>query len=219
MAIITGTSLADLLNGTASADTIAGLGGDDTLTGAGGNDRLNGGAGADRMIGSTGNDLYFVNAPGDTVVEKLNQGTDTVRSSITYKLTNHVEKLILTGSGAIDGTGNTLDNVLTGNAGNNSLAGAGGNDTLNGGADADRMIGGTGNDLYFVDAPGDTVVEKLNQGTDTVRSSITYKLTNHVEKLILTGAGANTLTLALGDVLLCRIRRTLSSRSGTRTIR
>jgi len=93
-------------------------GGDDTLKGAGGNDTLNGSAGTDRMIGSTGNDLYFVNAPGDTVVEAMNQGTDSVRSSISYQLTNQVEKLILAGSGAIDGTGNILDNTLTGNTGN-----------------------------------------------------------------------------------------------------
>jgi len=66
-----------------------------------------GGAGTDRMISSTGNDLYFVNAPGDTVVEVMNQGTDSVRCSITYQLTNQVEKLILIGSGAIDGAGNT----------------------------------------------------------------------------------------------------------------
>ena len=34
------------------------------------------------------------------------------------------------------------------------------------------MSGGLGNDTYVVDDAGDTVTEALNEGTDTVQSSL-----------------------------------------------
>ena len=117
------------------------------------------------------------------------QGTDTVQSSISYTLGANVENLLLTGTAAINATGNTLDNVLTGNTGNNVLSGGAGNDTLIGGAGNDTMIGGSGNDIYVVDAAGDVVTELAAEGTDTVQSSVSYTLGANVENLTLTGAG------------------------------
>jgi len=163
---LTGGSHGDQLNGSAGNDTLNGGAGNDMLIGEAGNDRLNGGGGADTLIGGTGNDLYFVNAAGDTVIETLNQGTDTVRSSITYTLSDHVESLILIGAAAVDGTGNNLANTLTGNAQNNYLSGLGnsdtlnggaGNDTLNGGGGADWLLGGEGNDTLIGNSGGDTL--------------------------------------------------------------
>jgi Ca2+-binding RTX toxin-like protein len=60
-----------------------------------------------------------------------------------------VENLTLSGSSALNGTGNGLDNQLTGNSGNNTLTGNAGNDTLDGGLGTDTLAGGTGNDTYL----------------------------------------------------------------------
>jgi len=160
------------------------------LIGNSGNNTLSGGAGADKLIGGLGNDTYVVDNTNDVVTEALNEGTDTVQSSITYTLGSNLENLTLTGTSAINGTGNTLSNVLTGNSGANILTGYAGDDTLNGGAGADKLIGGLGNDTYVVDNTNDVVTEALNEGTDTVQSSITYTLGSNLENLTLTGTSA-----------------------------
>jgi Ca2+-binding RTX toxin-like protein len=166
------------------------------ITGNSGNNILNGRNGNDTLIGGAGNDTYYVDNTGDRLLENANEGTDTVRSTITYTLGNNLENLILQGTGNINGTGNTLNNRITGNSGNNrlnggdgndTLIGAAGNDTLNGGTGADSMVGGLGNDLYYVDNTGDRLLENANEGTDTVRSTITYTLGNNLENLILEG--------------------------------
>jgi Ca2+-binding RTX toxin-like protein len=157
------------------------------LFGGAGNDTLNGAAGADQLAGGTGNDLYVIDNAGDVATEYLGEGTDTVQSGVTYVLGANFENLTLTGSTAINGTGNGLDNILTGNAAANLLYGGGGNDLLDGGAGNDTMAGGIGDDQYWVNASGDIVTESANEGSDTVRSTISYVLTAEVEALILTG--------------------------------
>jgi Ca2+-binding RTX toxin-like protein len=68
-----------------------------------------------------------------------NQGTDIVYSTATHSLGAEVENLTLLGSSAIDGSGNSLNNLIMGNSGANVLMGGAGNDTL---------TGGLGNDTY-----------------------------------------------------------------------
>jgi len=127
-----------------------------TFTGTSANNTLNGTTGADTLIGLAGNDTYIVNHPGDVVVENPNEGTDTVRASISYTLPNNVENLTLTGSANINGTGNTLNNRLVGNDGNN---------ILNGGAGRDILTGKGGNDI-FVFQFGQSTVSAMDRITD-----------------------------------------------------
>jgi trimeric autotransporter adhesin len=180
----TGNSESNLLIGNAAANR---------LYGSGGNDTLNGGAGADSLSGSVGDDTYIVDSSSDVVTELANEGQDTVETSVTLTLTGNVERLVLTGTAAINGTGNTLANVLTGNAAANTLSGAAG---------ADTMLGGAGDDSYTVDNAGDVVSEATGEGIDGVSSSVSYTLSANVENLTLTGSSAiNGTGNALDNVL------------------
>ena len=202
------TAGADSLVGCAGDDVIHGLGGNDTISGGTGNDQLfgdagndvlngdagddmlDGGTGSDQMRGGTGNDLYVVDSTTDTVTENLNEGIDTVQSAVTWTLGNNMENLTLTGSSAINGTGNALGNALTGNSAANTLTGGAGDDTLDGGAGADKLIGGAGNDVYIVDNTSDAITENAGEGADSVKSSVSCTLASNVENLILTGSAA-----------------------------
>lgn len=147
-----GNSLDNHITGNSGANTLHGFLGDDFIDGGSGNDTL---------IGGMGNDVYVVGSTGDSVTELSDQGLDTVRSSVTYTLSANVEDLILTGAGAINGTGNGASNVISGTSGTNTLSGLAGDDVLNGYGGTDTLNGGGGNDTYLM-ARGygtDTVVE------------------------------------------------------------
>ncbi|MFN6096146.1 MAG: LamG-like jellyroll fold domain-containing protein, partial [Dolichospermum sp.] len=186
----------DAINGTGNAAN-------NVITGNNGNNSLNGGAGTDTLIGGLGDDIYIVDSTTDIITEQANEGTDTIQSSVTLTIATNLENLTLTGTAAINGTGNAGNNVITGNTGNNTLNGAAGNDTLNGGDGTDTLIGGTGNDVYIVDSTTDTITEQANAGTDTIQSGVTLTIATNLENLTLTGtaeingtgnAGNNVIT-------------------------
>jgi Ca2+-binding RTX toxin-like protein len=192
--VITGNSGVNTLTGNAGDDTLNGLAGNDVLNGNAGDDRLDGGTGNDTTAGGTGDDTYIVDSATDVVTENTNEGIDSVQSSVTYTLATNVENLTLTGTTAINATGNALDNILIGNSAVNTLIGGAGNDRLDGGTGNDTMVGGTGNDTYVVDATTDVITENANEGTDTVESSVTLTLATNVENLTLTGTAATNGT-------------------------
>ncbi|RJF86476.1 hypothetical protein D3874_05085 [Oleomonas cavernae] len=186
------------------ANAITGNDAANILNGGGGGDLLSGGGGADTLSGDLGDDTYVVDA-SDTIVEAADAGTDTVKSGISHILGANFEDLVLTGTEAIDGTGNELNNQLTGNAAANVLNGGDGNDTLAGGDGTDTLVGGLGDDSYIADGT-DTLVERKGEGADTVLTALArFTLANNFENLTyigiedFTGSGNSAVNVIRGD--------------------
>ncbi len=144
----------------------------------------------DSMTGGVGDDTYAVDSLGDGITELPGAGTDTVNINRSVDLTQsiptdftEIENVVLTGTAAINATGdggansltgNSAANILNGGDGNDQLTGLAGNDTLNGGTGNDVMDGGAGKDTYVVDSASDTAAESLvgpAGGIDLVQSS------------------------------------------------
>ena len=196
----TGNGLDNVLTGNSGANT---------LTGLDGNDRLDGGTGNDTMVGGLGNDTYVVQAAGDVVTENAGEGSDTIESSISIAaLAANVENLTLTGSSALNGTGNALNNIIIGNSGANALTGGAGNDTLVGGLGADTFNFAaafgldTISDFQAGAGLADVISLSLGTGFDTfeeIMAAATQEGSNTVitfdasNKITLTGVLATTL--------------------------
>ena len=159
---------------------------DNVIIGNSGNNVLVGsvndydGGGSDILQGGSGDDTYTVVGNADTVIEAPNEGIDSItlygdaNRGWDYTLPDNVENLtVLDGAYVFPGRyryiyGNALDNIIKGDP-----------DWFNhidGGPGADTMIGGTTsfNDRYFVDDPGDVIVEMGYSQNDIVYSSISY---------------------------------------------
>jgi len=194
-----------------TANMLHGDVGNNVLTGNGGNDTLDGGAGADTLVGGMGNDLYIVDNASDVIYESNGGGIDTVSTSVSFDLHANgstvfgaVENLTLTGTAAINGTGNDLGNVLTGNAAANTILGNGGNDTIDGGGGNDDLTGGSGSDLFVRHALS-------SEGRDNIRGFQTGPGGDTLDiHEVLTGF--NSSTSNVGDFV------SLSQRQGNTTV-
>ena len=143
---------------------------DDTLVGNWAGNRLDGGLGNDTMQGGYGDDTYVVDSAGDNAIEQPGEGIDTVVSAIGYTLGADFENLTLSGSTAVNGTGNALDNTLTGNSAANVLDGAGGNDTYltAAGGGNDEVVDGSGTDRVVFAGIASTQVSVGREGGEVV---------------------------------------------------
>ncbi|WP_413442533.1 M10 family metallopeptidase C-terminal domain-containing protein [Synechococcus sp. MIT S1220] len=199
----------DEIIGNYASNTLRGSGGNDTIMGLGGPDFIHAGDGVDSLLGGKDNDVYKVTHRDDTIVEKPRQGLDRVISlTPNYTLSDNVEELsfldpnylgniLFTGSS----TSNTIfgasgDDQLRGRAGIDFLSGHHGDDLLDGGLGSDRLYGGSGDDKYLF-SPGDTLVEKPNEGTDTVIViDQSYRLRHNFEKISYAQIESEGLTLS-----------------------
>jgi Ca2+-binding RTX toxin-like protein len=146
-----------------------------------------GGAGAMRAAGHGGDDRYLVGAD-DVVIEQAGEGNDTIEASVSFTLPDHVEVLLLGGTGNANGSAG---------AGNQRLEGNGAGNRLDGGAGVDTLAGGAGDDVYVVDDAGDSILEQ-GGGIDEVRSSVSWTLGVGQDDLVLLG---HTAVDAIGNAL------------------
>lgn len=188
----------------------------DVITGLDGDDRIDGGAGAaNELYGQRGNDTYYVRAPGDTIIELADEGTDAVvvwHSAML--LPAHVENLFYLGGATFSGTGNALANYIQGGGladtlsglnGNDILIGLGGDDVLIGGRGNNRLDGGAGQDTanyetaavgVFAQLNGSGLVSRGTEGSDQLISIENLTGSQHGDTLI--GSNGNNVLDGLG---------------------
>jgi Ca2+-binding RTX toxin-like protein len=170
---------------------------------------------ADVMHGGTGNDTYVVDGLGDLVYESAGGGIDSVLASIAYTLGAGVENLELTGTAAINGSGNDVANTIKGNASANTLNGGAGDDTLYGRSGNDRFIytagtdsidGGDGSDTADFSAFAGAVQVTLSTvGYDvwTFSNGDWHALAEMTQiENVVSGAGSDTIEGDAGDNII-----------------
>jgi Ca2+-binding RTX toxin-like protein len=138
-------------------DNLYGDLGSDTINGGNGKDYISGGAGTDSLSGGADDDFYIINNSSSVIInEAANEGEDVVYATVSYTISDNIERLYLVNSTtAITGTGSIDNNIIigygaanftiNGGGGNDTLLGDTGNDTINGDANNDYLSGGVGN--------------------------------------------------------------------------
>jgi VCBS repeat-containing protein len=187
----------------------------DRLVGTPFDDRIDGRGDYDVMIGGRGNDTYYVDANHgrrghrvDRVVERANEGHDTVYSRASYRLPAHVEDLHLLGGRNLDGTGNAQANWIEGNRGRNALKGGGGDDLLQGMGGRDRLEGGAGVDVLQGGRGRDTLVDRCGptvfdggRGNDSMTggAAADFFAGGRGDDLLRLGGGDDVIAYRKGD--------------------
>ncbi len=153
---IVGNALDNVINGGAGDDFLYGGAGDDTfdwdISLRGGNDHFEGG---------DGDDTYVLDSYYDVIVEKSDEGIDTVYVGYNYSLVNtYLENIKAFSNQTIGLTfiGNSWGNEISGGLGADTLIGNEGDDTLNGSSGNDLITGGSGNDSIDGGDGSDTAV-------------------------------------------------------------
>jgi Ca2+-binding RTX toxin-like protein len=100
------------------------------------------------IIGGKGDDTLITSNAAYHLIENAGEGSDTVKSTVSYTLNANVETLVLIGNKNINATGSIGNDSLFGNAGNNRMSGGVGADHLYGGRGNDILTGGSGIDTF-----------------------------------------------------------------------
>jgi Ca2+-binding RTX toxin-like protein len=122
--------------------------------------------------------------------------SDTLTASVTTTLPTNVENLTLTGTTAINGTGNAGNNILQGNSGNNILSGLNGNDTLWGGVGNDTLTGGDGNDTLWGGVGNDTLTGGVGNDKYLFQSSGVFSSALGTDYITQFEAGQDQIVLS-----------------------
>jgi Ca2+-binding RTX toxin-like protein len=183
---------------------ISTLGSDRILTGGSGSDKLtggstlDGGAGADQLFGGEGSTVYVIDNVGDKITETgpgsdedkivINRSVDlSDTTGLNAQFFGAIEDVQLTGTAALNVTGDEKSNFLYGNAGANILDGNGGSDFLSGGA---------GNDTYILHEGFNDIIEELaGGGIDTIWTNFDYVwgLDPEIENLVAVNASTGVM--------------------------
>lgn len=149
-----------------------------TLIGGMQHDVLDGMGGNDTLIGGLGNDVYSFTG-SEHMVEVVNQGYDTVRTSASLVLPSHIDAAIVNaGAQFVNLTGNELSNVLIGASDANVLTGGRGDDTLVGGGGEDSYVGGLGADTFVLNGQDAFAgeIQDYESGADQIIFSLSADL-------------------------------------------
>ncbi|HEY8380597.1 MAG TPA: heparin lyase I family protein [Microvirga sp.] len=173
------------------------------LLGSNGADIMESRSSTDSLRGLLGNDTYNVRYSTVQVVEQASEGDDTVNATVSFTLPAHLENLMLLGSSAIRGTGNSLANIINGNESANTISGGGGADTLRGNGGDDVLRGGSGSDYLSGGNGNDTIdggagadVAYGGSGSDTFVFSVTPDGVTNVDFIGNYNPAEDTIQLA-----------------------
>ena len=165
--ILDGGTENDILLGGDGDDLLFGGSGDDRLEGQAGNDRLDGNAGADILKGGDGVDtLVFDSA--DTLIDggyDIDTLIVTETGALDFSNVYNIEEIDLSGNGAQDISGLSLDDILNMTDGNNELS----------------ITGDAEDNVNAIDATGWTETSQTANATST-----TYVYNNGADTVTLT---------------------------------
>ncbi|QBE63353.1 calcium-binding protein [Pseudoduganella lutea] len=132
------------------------------------------GFGNDTIDGAAGKDRYVIEGDFADFQRQSPNDKDLVLVKGTQKITlRNIEEVEF--SDGVKTLAQLQVNVAS--QGNDTLTGSDAADQMNGLAGADQLTGGKGDDTYFLDNAGDTVIELANGGIDTVSIGISAKMT------------------------------------------
>jgi len=189
----------NLLDSGATQNWVVGTANRETQNGTARNDMFYATTG-DTLIGGLGDDTYMIWDPSLTIVEKANEGIDTILAEVWAPITlaANVENLILSGAGARYGTGNAVNNIIVASAAGSTLDGMAGDDVLVGGAKGDlfKVSAGNGSDVIVNFTSGSDAIQLQGYGVSSfsqlmslarqVGSDVRFTMSNG-ESLVLRG--------------------------------